>query len=321
MMGKYKQEDGAMKKITVRSYRMLQDFQRVETFLRKEYQKTDHNGYLLPEFWEYAHTHPMFNPYKAHRMGLWEEEGELVGIAAYEMDLGSAFLLAKRGYEDLYEEMLAYAQKELSVVKDGVYISDVWTTEQQKGVVDLLEKKSYEMVHKESITIYDYDRGFEEPFLPEGFEIFSLEDENDYKKIHECLWKGFDHGDHPDKDIDRRRLMQSGPNFRRDLSMVVKAPDGSYASFAGMWLNEDNHYAYLEPLATVPEYRKLGLGKALLMRSMEKTKSFGTTYCYGGPMKFYYNLGFENAGMRRKYRKVWRDEGIAEILKAREEKK
>lgn len=292
-----------MRKITMRNYRMLEDFQRVESLLKKEYQKKDHNGYLLPEFWEYAHTHPMFNPYKAHRMGIWEEEGELVAVAAYEMDLGDAFLFAKRGYEFLYEEMLAYAEKEISMIKDEVYISDVWTTDQQKDVMDLLEKRGYEKVHEEAITIYNYDQGFEEIKLPDGFEIVSLEEENDFAKIHECLWKGFDHGDEPDDDVDCRRLMQSGPHFRKDLSMVVKAPDGSYASFAGMWLNEEQKYAYLEPLATVPKYRKLGLGKALLMKAMEKTQTFGATYCYGGMFEYYNNLGFENAGMRRMYRK------------------
>ncbi len=294
-----------MGKITVRNYRLLQDFQRVESFLKKEYQRKDHNGYFLPEFWEYAHTHPMFNPYKAHRMGIWEENGEILGVAAYEMDLGDAFLFAKRGYEFLYEEMLTYAEHELSVIKDGVRISDVWTTDQQKDVVELLESKGYEIIHDEAVTIYDYGQGFDEPELPKGFEILSLEEENDFEKIHECLWKGFDHGDQPDDDVDCRRLMQSGPHFRRDLSMVAKAPDGSYASFAGMWLNGENQYAYLEPLATVPEYRKLGLGKALLMRAMKKTKSLGANYCYGGMFEYYNNLGFVNAGMRRMYRRTW----------------
>lgn len=295
-----------MGKITVRNYRMLQDFQLVDALLNKEYQKNDHNGYLLPEFWEYAHTHPMFNPYKAHRMGIWEEKKDLVGIAAYEMDLGSTFLFTKRGYEYLYEEMLIYAEKELSVLKEGVLQSDVWTTNQQKDVVDLLNKQGYEMIYEESITTYDYNQGFDKVQLPEGFEIFTLEEENDYEKIHECLWKGFNHGDHPDDDVDCRRLMQSGPNFRKDLAMVVKAPDGSYATFAGMWLNEENHYAYLEPLATVPKYRKLGLGKAILMKGMQKTQSLGATYCYGGMFEYYKKLGFENAGMRRKYRRTWK---------------
>ena len=31
---------------------------------------------------------------------------------------------------------------------------------------------------------------FMETKLPEGFTAISLDDENDIKKIHECLWKG-----------------------------------------------------------------------------------------------------------------------------------
>ena len=81
--------------------------------------------------------------------------------------------------------------------------------------------------------------------------IISLEDENDYKKINDCLWKGFNHGDNPDDDIDRRIHMQCGPNFRKELTTVIKAPNGDYACYAGMWFDEKNNYAYLEPLATV----------------------------------------------------------------------
>ncbi len=295
-----------MTKIRMRNYKMLQDFLNVESFLTENYQKEDHNGYFLPEFWEYAHTHPMFNPYKAHRMGIWEENNQIVGIAAYEMDVGDTFLFTKRGHEFLYEELLNYAENELTLSSKDNIQSDIWTTDKQIDVVKLLESKGYELIDEESITVYDYKQGFHETVLPEGFKIHSLEEKNDYDKIHECLWKGFNHGDHPDEDIDCRRLMQTGPHFRKDLSMVVVAPDGSYATFAGMWLNGKNHYAYLEPLATVPKYRKLGLGKAILMEAMKKTKEFGAKYCYGGMFEYYNNLGYQDAGKRRMYRKKWK---------------
>ncbi len=294
-----------MGKITKRSYKLLADFQSVSKFLQDNYDLEQKNGYLVQPFFEYAHTHPMFNHSLTHRFGLWEEEGRVVAIACYEMNVGEAFLCAARGHDNLLKEMLDHAEQHLAVEKEGKRVLHVWTTDSQRQLIDLLTARGYSLAHEEPITIYPYDKGFAEPVLPSGYSAISLEDENDVQKIHECLWKGFDHGDNPDDDVDCRLLMQSGPNFRKDLTTVIKAPDGSYACYAGMWLDEANDYAYLEPLATVPAHRKKGLAKVALMIGMEKTQKLGAKYCYGGVFEYYNNLGFEDAGKRQIYKKQW----------------
>jgi hypothetical protein len=89
---------------------------------------------------------------------------------------------------------------------------------------------------------------------------------NDYKKINDCLWKGFDHGDIPDDDIDCRIHMQSGPNFRKDLTTVIKAPNGDYACFAGMWFEEKINMLILNRLRQFPSIVGWAL-QPLLLRS------------------------------------------------------
>ena len=42
-----------------------------------------------------------------------------------------------------------------------------------------------------------------------------------------------------------------------------------------MWFDEQNKYAYLEPLATVPEHRRKGLATIALTEAMRKTKEPG----------------------------------------------
>ena len=160
-------------------------------------------------------------------------------------------------------------------------------------------------MHTEPVRIFPYKKPFPDVKLPDGFTIISLEDENDYKKINDCLWKGFDHGDDPDDDIDCRMLMQSGPHFRKDLTTVIKAPNGDYACFAGMWFDEKNKYAYLEPLATVPEYRRMGLATIALSEGMRKTKALGATYCFGGVSEFYTAIGFETICHHELWKKEW----------------
>jgi predicted N-acetyltransferase YhbS len=104
--------------------------------------------------------------------------------------------------------------------------------------------------------------------------------------------------------------MQSGPHFRKDLTTVIKAPNGDYACFAGMWLDETCRYAYLEPLATVPAYRRLGLATVALTAGMKKTQALGATYCFGGEREFYTALGFEADCQRELWTRTWREGGL-----------
>ncbi|NLH95902.1 MAG: GNAT family N-acetyltransferase [Clostridiaceae bacterium] len=48
--------------------------------------------------------------------------------------------------------------------------------------------------------------------------------------------------------------------------------DGEYACYAGMWFDEINKYAYLEPLATVPEHRRKGLTTVALTEGIKKRR-------------------------------------------------
>jgi len=288
-----------------RRYKLLADFTVVHKFLADIYSPDTLNSYLLPQFFEYAHTHPFFNHKLTHRFGLWEDSGKPVGIACYEMDIGECFLVTDREHAFLLPEMLEYAEKELSSEKNGQKTLSVWVTDKETDKIELLSRNGYKKVYAEPVRIFSYKNPFRDVKLPEGFKIISLEEENDYRKINECLWKGFDHGDNPDDDIDCRIHMQSGPHFRKDLTTVIKAPNGDYACFAGMWIDDKNNYAYLEPLATVPKYRRMGLATIALTVGMKKTKALGAAYCFGGVHEFYTAIGFETICNRENWKKEW----------------
>lgn len=291
--------------ITLRNYKLLGDFERVSEFLRQNFTRYQQNGNIQQPFWEYAHTHPYFNHKFTHRFGIWEEDSEIIALACYEMDLGECFLQTKLGYEHMKPEMLDYAEKELFKVVDGKKTMDVYLFDYETDLKEELLQRGYTKKYTWVVTAFKYEKGFKEAKLPEGFSIISLEDENDFRKINEVLWRGFDHGDEPDDDLDGRRLMQSGPHFRQDLTTIIKAPNGDYACFAGMWLDGVNDYAYLEPLATDPRYRRLGLATIALTEGMKKTVKYGATHCYGGNNEFYYSIGFETVCNRELWSKEW----------------
>ncbi len=53
------------------------------------------------------------------------------------------------------------------------------------------------------------------------------------------------------------------PNVDLNLKVAAVAPDGTFAAYCGMWYDPEAGYAVIEPVATDPKYRKMGLGKAL----------------------------------------------------------
>jgi predicted N-acetyltransferase YhbS len=81
-----------------------------------------------------------------------------------------------------------------------------------------------------------------------------------------------------------------------------------------MWLDEQNKYAYLEPLATIPKYRHMGLATIALTEAMKKTKALGAKYCFGGGGEFYTDIGFD-AIMNRE---LWKKNGriCKEVIRA-----
>lgn len=290
---------------SVRRYKMLSDFERVSDLLRNNFIRHQKNGNITQPRWEYAHVHPSFNYQLAHRFGIWEEHGDIVAVACYEMDRGECFMLSKLNYEYLKPDLVAYAERELYKKEGGLKKLEVWAFDYEKQVIETLIKRGYKGKHGEPIKIYRYEKGFPEYKLPKGFSMVSLEDENDIRKIHHVLWRGFNHGDEPDNNLDCRLQMQSAPHFRKDLTIVIKAPDGEYACFCGMWLDGVNDYAYLEPLATDPRYRGRGLASAALMEAMKRTQKCGAPYSTGGEDEFYTSIGFETIHHYEKWSKQW----------------
>ena len=290
---------------THRRYDILSDFHSVYDFLEDTYDFDSLNSYLLPHYWEYAHYLQWFDYIRTHRMALWKDDGKLVGIAAYEMDIGKTHMHTLPTYRYLLPEMLNWAEKELSIVKDSKRSLGVWITSKEPEKQKLLGDRGYQIVHSEPVKIFRYENSFRERLLPEGFEIINGIGV-DYEKLAECFWRGFDHDEVPPEiNTDGNIKVWNAPHANKSLMTIVVAPNGEYACALGMWFDERNKYAYLEPLATVPKYRRMGLATIALTEAMKKTKAMGAKYCFGGGREFYTAIGFEVICERMIWEKVF----------------
>ena len=44
------------------------------------------------------------------------------------------------------------------------------------------------------------------------------------------------------------------------MTIVIEGPTGDFVSLCGMWYQAVNKIAYVEPVATDPDFRRMGLG-------------------------------------------------------------
>ena len=287
--------------INFRRYKALVDFMLIHNFLSDTYTFETLNGGLVPPYFEFGHTHRLFNYHITHHFGIWEDGKQVVGFVCYGMYPGEypgrVHLHVRKGYERLLPEILNYAEKQMYRVVDGRRQLGVWTTSGQSDLKMLLASRCYKCETTEPCMVFNYEKGFREVILPKGFTINDAQNV-DYEKLHACFWQSFEGKNDPENNYDCRIHMWNTPNTQLDLNTVVTAPNGEYAAALGMWLDIKNNYAYLEPLGVSQQYQGKGIGTAILTYAMQKTEERGAKYCFGSKGKFYESLGFEVCGMR-----------------------
>lgn len=241
--------------------------------------------------WEWVHKDICFG--KADilpKIGIWEDNGKIVAVATFEDKLGDAFFLTDEAYSFLKEEMMSYAIVNLrggdrfrAMIDDRdiqmqriARLHGMRPTQEREldSVMDIADALSYS--------------------LPSGFEISSVEDEIDLHKLNRVMWRGFNHeGEPPEGLTEFRKRSISEPHQDRSLMIKTIAPNGDYASYCGMWYEPGTEYAIVEPVATDPDYRLMGLGKAAVLEGVIRCGKLGAKRAYvGSSQQFYYNIGF-----------------------------
>ncbi len=87
--------------------------------------------------------------------------------------------------------------------------------------------------------------------------------------------------------------MQSAPNYRKDLNIGAQAPNGDFAAYCGMWYLSAHRLGYVEPVATDPDYRRMGLGRAAVLEGIRRCGELDATVAVvGSSQAFYLSFGF-----------------------------
>ena len=285
----------------LRSYDHAKDYQQVSEFLIRHHQPGNVDGNWLEPMWEYMHFHPALESEHLSKIGILESTGEIVAVCHYESRLGEAFFQFHPAHRSLRAKMLDYAEANLggTSTKDDRKYLRAYVNDNDPGFLALVQERGYEKDSEGARPLYRYE--IPSPFpaieLAAGFRLTSLAEECDWAKVHQVLWRGFDHGDDVPmnaEEFESRRAMFDTPKAHRELKIAVVAPNGDFASFCGMFYEPNGRFGYVEPVATDPRYRRLGLGKAAVLEGIRRCGALGATTAYvGNDLPIYKSAGFK----------------------------
>ena len=268
------------------------DYYKVKRFLLR----INKQEVVTPNFlfgrWEWAFSLPFLDKENLDKIGLWEASDEVVALATFESSLGDVYLAYDPEYASLLDEMISHAKSMTNSGKTRLLVAS-----SNKELSEAAYKAGYlPTCDREEIACLDIESVDLDYLLPEGYDAVSLSEDYSLEKYHSVLWQGFDHGNNPVFDEENRleRINElSGESVNLDLNISVRNELKEFVSYCGIWHDPGSDYALLEPCATVPEYRRKGLGKAAIYEAAKRLKRLGCKKLYvGSGQQFYYSIGF-----------------------------
>ena len=267
------------------------DYYKVRTFLVK----LGYSEFVYAR-WDWMATHSYLDKSAVGKIGLWEDNDKIVDIATFDTILGNAYCLTCPSYSYLKKDMLIYSKSNLRGEKGfGIVIPDTDLLFQDIAA----ELGFIATPDKENDSVFYLDKTSTSYTLPSGFSITSMKETYDRYKYRSVLWKGFNHelkgegelkySAETDKSVDDEMLR---PSVNLNLKIAVVNKEGDFVSYCGMWYEPETGFAIIEPVATDPAYRKVGLGKAAVLEGIKRVGQLGAKIAFvGSHQQFYYSIG------------------------------
>lgn len=267
-----------------------EDFLKVYDFLKRINRENVTTPNFLWGRWEWMFCLTYLNKSLLDRIGMWKDGEKLVALATYETDIDEAYICVDKDYHYLKEDILKYVQDNFS--DDHKVLIDDNDHEFQRIAI----AHGYRPTQRKQCTAQIDINDSISYKLPPGFSVVSLAERFDLYEYNKVLWRGFNNDGEPPKTEEQMRMRGeslSGPHVNLEHKIAVVAPNGEFVSFCGMWCDKDTDYALVEPVATDPEYRMLGLGRAAVLEAVMRCGKQGAKRAYvGSSQQFYYNIGF-----------------------------
>lgn len=259
-------------------------YDEIHNFLQKN---ADH-GYNEHFHWgrfDWMMAHSYLDVEMLSKIGLFRDEsGEIVGLVAYDTSFDDRwYILHSISVESLLRQMIEYVvENEAGAVTIKANINDT-------VLCEMLANTGFEKQYAESILGIDLSSNLSFK-LPQGFSFNDVESEIDDWQHQLVIYHGFDHEGIPQKPNEE--VAKAGEHLKTSEYIKVFAiKDKEYVAHCGIWYNIGDT-AYIEPVVTIPEHRRKGIGKAVVYEAINRAKERGAKRAIVlSDQKFYINIG------------------------------
>jgi ribosomal protein S18 acetylase RimI-like enzyme len=232
------------------------------------------------------------------------------GLAGFGVcDAGYVMVQPASSSLDQYLMLLSRAEAHLRQSDNPAIEVSVW--DDDRALVSALQPLGYEPsgTYGHELT-YQLVDASPRATLPDGFSMRWLEPSLDdaYVELHRAAWSTW-----APSTYERRMhaSITSMPDFERELVPIIAAADGTLAAYCIAWFDPRTQTVEIEPLGTRPEFRRLGLARAIvgevLNRSAERgAKSVMVWSVSSNPeaRHLYESAGFRSQRVLREYRRT-----------------
>lgn len=248
--------------------------------------------FALAEQFATDHVHVIDLPYRLsssslenpENVGLWvNEEQVLVGWAVLQYPFWTIDYACHPGAESrLHAEILAWADRRAQAILNTPAGHPAWYVmafEEQTHRIRDLERARFacqadvgENPWSMVLMCRSTDAVVRRYKPPSGYVVRALageEEVEEYVELHRSVFES------KNMNRDWRARTLNHPAYRRDLDLVVEAPDGQLVAFCIGWFNETCMEGQIEPLGCHKNFRHYALGRVALSECLHRLQALG----------------------------------------------
>jgi mycothiol synthase len=235
--------------------------------------------------------------------------GELVAFAIFQIPFGSVYygLHPQADAAALEATIFAWAKQraaDLAQTSDRPVGMSIWPRAEDIASQARLAHQGYVPLNTGKVFFQQpLTSSLPAPQLPAGFTLRPLAGETEVEAATDLLRAAFNITSVTPRW--RRRILEQA-HYRPDLDLVAVAPDGRLAAFCLLWLHPRGHLGQIEPMATHPDFQRLGLGRAIICEGLRRVQAHGATAAVVGTSSSNHRSQamYQAAGFREHYRRV-----------------
>jgi mycothiol synthase len=182
-----------------------------------------------------------------------------------------------------------------------------YSREDKTDEILLLEKQGFEVDRYFWTMARSLAEPIPTPEFPADFALTHVSGEQDIQPWVEMFNQSFiDHWNHHDLTAETVRYWMQDPNYQPELDLIAVSGDRKFAAFCDCQIKPQKNArsrtkdGWIELLGTRRDFRKMGLGKAMLLAGLHKLKAAGANTAklsvdadsLTGATKLYKSVGF-----------------------------